>query len=848
MYRLLAIVLLLHTFSMQAHAADADSIPVRLGNTVHKAIYSDTMKIHGSMYNKLWGKHYRELYYEPVSVKAVSLNTLYGGVSVRMHIPKMHGLVLDDRHNNTYFLKPLGGGTSFLESTFFRNVYNPDDFKNTYLGDFIEEAYTIIHPYTFVASGQMADKIGLMSFNPQIVYIAETADCDTITDGTGLQNKLVSISEIPGMEQYQYARTTEEVLKQLAKDNKYHIDQVKYIRTRMFDMLIGDWNKIAESWYWLENNVGDTIIYEPVVVDRSHAFSKVEGMFFTPLLKMLGLNFITNYNHRIKDVKKLNELGYALDIALTQPSDESLWIQEAKYIQDNLTDPVVDAAFSRLPSEMQTPQLDEIKANLKIRRNSLVSTAKDYYRALQQTPVIAGTDSKDKFVIDEDQEGTLRVKLYDTNNDNLVWEKKYEPKRTKEIWLYSLDGDDIFEINKKHSSVPVFLIGGKGLNDYNVDSGKKVRIYEPKAQKERLDSVKGVRKIYPRDEGNTLKYDYENLRHTKWKVTPIGLYDSDLGLNIGTSVSYTIYGFGRSPYSAYHQFSFDYVNGFTYQGIFPDYDSKRSFHISAYVGSPAAFSNFFGFGNSTQGYKDESRKYNRVNLRKYSVAPAFYYTIDDSQEFNVTSEFKLYKVGNPEGRDRFINTIFNDDDPIFDTKYYADLSATYKLDKKTSLFISKYKVKASAGWTINLAHPGTNFPYLAAELGADFKITDRLTFATLVKGRKLLTDKYEFFQSATTELRGFRDNRFIGKSSFYQYSDVRWDMGRLNNPFTPLQYGVFVGVDYGRVWYPQEDSNTWHSSYGGGFWLTLFRDFTGKFSYFASKDTGRFTFTLGMGF
>lgn len=112
----------------------------------------------------------------------------------------------------------------------------------------------------------------------------------------------------------------------------------------------------------------------------------------------------------------------------------------------------------------------------------------------------------------------------------------------------------------------------------------------------------------------------------------------------------------------------------------------------------------------------------------------------------------------------------------------------------------------------------------------------------------LLSNKYDFFQSATTELRGFRDNRFMGKQSFYQFSEFRWDMGELKNSFTPVEYGLFAGVDYGRVWYPHEDSNKWHSSYGGGFWVTLFKEFTGKLSFFDSNDDQRFMLQLGMGF
>lgn len=126
--------------------------------------------------------------------------------------------------------------------------------------------------------------------------------------------------------------------------------------------------------------------------------------------------------------------------------------------------------------------------------------------------------------------------------------------------------------------------------------------------------------------------------------------------------------------------------------------------------------------------------------------------------------------------------------------------------------------------------------------------SDRFTWASLIKGTVLFDNDYEFYQAATIDLRGFRDNRFIGKQSFYQYSDLRLDMGKLKNPFTPLKYGLFAGFDYGRVWFPGERSHSWHTSYGGGIWLTFLNKFTTKYSWFGSTDSFRFAFELGLGF
>lgn len=825
----------------------ADSIPVRLGSIVQRPIYTEEEKKHNSFYEWMWGRHYRDLYYKPISAEAVSLESLYGGLSVRKQLPKLHSLVLSDAKERLYLLKPLGGSSSFLESKFFYNVYKKEDFKDTYLNDFIEEAYTIVHPYMFVVAEGLAESIQLCSYNTHIYYTIKGYEADTIADGTQIDNKLVSISQLPDMREKQILTDVDSLLNKLHDGGNVQVDRQQYVKARLFDMLTGDWNKVTENWYWVSEERNDSIVYTAQTIDRSHGFTMVDGVFFKELLNMLGVGFITNYDKRLKNVKKFNELGYALDIAITQSVGENVWIEQAKVLKEELSDEMVDIAFLRLPKEMQNESTEGIKTNLKLRRDALEDIAHRYYITLQKTPVITGTNKDDKFVIESDKEKNTHIRIVDKETERVILDKQFNKKNTKEIWVYGLGGDDVFDLNKNTNDIPVLVIGGKGENTYNVANGRNVSIYEFESEKERLKPIKSARIIIPND-SSSLDYDYQRLRHTTLSFTPIGIYDSDLGLNLGTSVAYTIYGFRRAPFTRRHQLSYDYTNGFTYQGIFPSYDEKKSFHLAAYLGSPAYFSNFFGFGNDTKGYKGEDRKYNRVNINKYMITPALYYNINKDQTVNIAGSFEAYKVKNPNGRNRFINTVYEDDHSIYNAHYYFDLNATYELNRRREAFVSSFKFLLTAGWTMNITDPENNFPYLESHIGVNLKLTDRLTFATLMKGKALFSNKYEFYQSATTELRGYRNNRFIGKESFYQYSDIRLDMGKLHNPFTPLKYGVFAGVDYGRVWYQNENSNKWHSSVGGGFWLTVLRKFTGKFSYFGSKDGGRFMFELGMGF
>lgn len=79
-----------------------------------------------------------------------------GGMDIVGQAEGFHGLLLENKRKQLYLLKPLGGSTSFLESKFFREIYNKTDFKNTYLDEFLGDAYTIINPYTFLVADYLA--------------------------------------------------------------------------------------------------------------------------------------------------------------------------------------------------------------------------------------------------------------------------------------------------------------------------------------------------------------------------------------------------------------------------------------------------------------------------------------------------------------------------------------------------------------------------------------------------------------------------------------------------------------------------------------------------------------------
>ena len=187
-------------------------------------------------------------------------------------------------------------------------------------------------------------------------------------------------------------------------------------------------------------------------------------------------------------MKWLNREAYPLDLAFIKNADENEWIKQAEYIQENLSDAAIDSAFNNLPKEFQDQTLRDIKRKLKSRKNELHRYAAAYYNELQKTVVIVGTDKKDKFVIEKKAKNKVQIDIYRVNNGGaeLYYDKNFTASKTKRIWIYGLDDDDIFEVKgTSKSGINIRLIGGQNEDSYLVENGIKIKIHDFKSKSNR---------------------------------------------------------------------------------------------------------------------------------------------------------------------------------------------------------------------------------------------------------------------------------------------------------------------------------------------------------------------------
>ena len=183
---------------------------------------------------------------------------------------------------------------------------------------------------------------------------------------------------------------------------------------------------------------------------------------------------------------------------------------------------------------------------------------------------------------------------------------------------------------------------------------------------------------------------------------------------------------------------------------------------------------------------------------------------------------------------------------------------------KTSFSYSNYDNKAYptvglrfsmlAGYSANLDVNSRQYGYFIPALGIAHKLnhSGRLVLASNIKAHLNIGDDYEFYQAATIGgidgLRGFRNQRFTGKTSFYQNTDLRYSFSNIKTPLIPIKLGLYGSFDYGRVWFTENEGSKWHNSYGGGMFINGAELISANLGVFDSVDGIRVAFGLGFGF
>src|SRR5690606_37526396 len=225
-----------------------------------------------------------------------------------------------------------------------------------------------------------------------------------------------------------------------------------------------------------------------------------DGAFFATLrgLSGIGKQFAT-YGPDISNVKWFNNAGLSLDRNLIQNSGREVWLEQAEYIQNQVTDEVIEEAFTHLPPETQGEISQEVMEKLKGRRDNIVEITKRYYEYMAKLAVITATDKDDYIEVERMPEGKTRVKVSRIKGGKIadkISEQIYDRKYTKDIWIYALDDDDVIEVHGEGDKlIKIKIIGGQNNDIYKIKNGKAINIYDHKSKPNTFEELDRKAKV-----------------------------------------------------------------------------------------------------------------------------------------------------------------------------------------------------------------------------------------------------------------------------------------------------------------------------------------------------------------
>ena len=839
-----------------AESSYGQSIPAKVSNdSLYKIVIAGPQYNTDPSHQKRWGTHYRKEWATPVKVRIVKLDTLAGGL-----IPYERG---GGRQSKTLRLRDAQGREYVLRSIdkSFGGAL-PEIYQGTFIESIIDDQVSIAHPYSSVVIAPMAEAAKIYHTWPEIIFIPEQPALDTFNKD--FANQLYLFEQRPD-ENWETASNfgnskqivgTEKLLEELLEDNEHRVDQLSFVRARLFDFFIGDWGRHEDQWRWAVFKDGDEKTFRPVPRDRDQAFTKLDGKMLSRVISFAGFSHLQSFDSTIKDITTYNFPARNLDRRMANEPSLNQWIDIAEDLKRSLTDKVIEQAVGLLPPEVFPVSGNEMISKLKSRRNHLAEYATTYYKFLAKNVDIPGSDKKEFFEISRVNDNETTVKIYKIKKDGdrknkPLYNRTFFTNETNEIRLYGMDDNDVFRINgSAGKGILIRIIGGEGkdsiLDGSSVAGSKKLtQVYDSESSgfissaETRLhisnDSVLNsynYKSFDYDDKGISIKPGFLSLtfgfgkKTEQWGKEPVG---NDQSIKVK-------YSFNRAAVNI------EYNNTF-YQAL-----GKWNAVITAGAGVPSVV-NFFGVGNESS-YSTFNRSYFRLRSHEYYGKLGINRKLG-SHFVELGGFYQTVKI--KRDVDRFIKEYSGSNYELdLERKHFAGGEIKYKYLKTDDPIVpvKGFSFQTAASYTFNLKEQDRSFTRLSSDAALYIPVLKNISLAFRAGG-STINGNPEFYQLNTLgsheNLRGFRKQRFYGKQSFYSNNELRLIFNARSKVFNG-KIGLIGFYDIGRVWYPGEQSDTWHAGYGPGLFLSLFNKVTLSAAYGISKDDPVITAYVGFYF
>ncbi len=806
------------------------------------------------------GQNYRQEWSTPVSMKIFNIRREKGGFD----LDRLGG----GKQTRTLHLKDKINKDEWVLRSLNKNPSQtiPELYRGPIVDDLVTELKSSSFPFGAFIVPHLAEPLGIPTAKPELFFVP---DDPALGVYRSIFSNTVCLLELrnASVDSSKTKSTANVYFKKMLEDNDHLPMQPEVLQARLLDILVADYDRHFDQWRWGTIDTGKGKLYYPVPRDRDQSFFYSDGK----LLKLLSGRAMPFLKGLRSDIPKVEWLGYVardFDRIFLTDLDKNEWEKSVAAFQQKLSDSVIRNAVQQLPPEIFRINGEKIIGKLISRRNVLMDAAMKYYRFISKQVNIVGSNQKEYFKVSS-VGNNLQVRVYVRSKGNdtsfIMYNRIFDPSVTKEIRLYGLHDEDVFEIEKSASSrIKLRIIGGRGIDTFDLKGNVEALLYDLKSAggdyyiKDSSHAKKRFSNDPPVNDRSLLGFNYNTSKFPQFHFN----HNSDDGMLIGVGFSRRTYGFRNLPYATDQKLSAIYAIDrgalrLQYRGEFNHITRNWDLVLKGDFSSPTQ-QNFFGYGNNSAINSSLPRRYYQT-LYKYIEAelllrrryfdklhfllgPYFYhYSASLSRNIN-------YVLGKPQ-------EVRLDPASVYTKKSYAGIKMAALLDNRNKEFFPTRGMYWKNELLATTKLGGGEGKYLAytsdMSIYASLREPAKLVAVLKFGGGRIFSKSYEYFQAmsigANNDLPGFRKNRYTGRSSMYGGLEFRFKLFDVNSYILPGPLGLAVFYNAGKVWQPNDitGSKKWHGAYGFGVYYLPFNLFSiSAYAGFSEKEK-MFNFTLG---
>ena len=793
------------------------------------------------------GENYRKEWTTPVTVPVLDLATESGGLKpIRQGGGKQtKSLRVADATGKEWVLRSI---EKFPEAAI------PADLRAGFTKDVVEDGISASYPFASLSIAPMAQAAGIPTIRRKLVYVPDDPRLERFR--SDFHDRLAILEEREPLNVNKTYNTNELVLR-LQKDNDDHVDQKAVLKARLMDNFNMDLDRHEDQWRWAMRDTGKGKIYYPIPRDHDQSFYINQGVIPYFVRKPWYIPELQGFQAKAYNIKTFNRAARNFDRSFLTELSEADWTRQIDTFLSAMSDEVLEQAMQNQPREVQHLAANKIASTLKKRRQFFKEDMLKYYRFISEKVAIAGSNDRELFTISKSDSGFVHVVVNkidkQQNISSKIYDRVFDPAVTKELQLYGLNDDDRFVIEGGNSPIKIRIIGGPGKDEFlNNGSGGKILVYDAKFEENTISGNPGLQnKLSGNPQVN--RYDRLNFKYNYINPSISVAYNVDDGVYLGARLEAVRQGFRKEPYGQRHLLianralkTSSYY--FRYDGDFIKAIGQHDLLVRADASAPINVTNFFGLGNRT-GFNKEAPDGERYYRTRYDIINASLLLRKQLQSWmrvNYGPAFQYFHLEKEKNIGHYVTdpaVRVLDTANLYESKALAGVLAFIDIDSRNNQVLPTRGLVLNAGARSLFGLNGytNNVTRLQGDMRVFMSIFSKPRLVLGVRlGAAHNIGTFDIPQAAylsgVDNLRGYRRNRFGGRTMFYNNTELRFRVADFSTYLFPGSFGLLAFHDVGRVWMDNDPSRVWHTGWGGGVWLAPVRRFVITASLAHSKE------------